>query len=111
VTFGFDHCQLGVKVAKSWNFPEGILDAIHYHHISMNYRGENVNIVQCVEAADIICNLKNLTAVGKVMGKPSSAVINKLGLDKNDLLVLSQDLDRELENNKSLIQIGAGNNE
>jgi hypothetical protein len=52
-----------------------------------------------------------LSSVGTNLGKPSMAVLNSLGLGKNDLVVLSQDMDRELENSASLIQIGAGNNE
>jgi putative nucleotidyltransferase with HDIG domain len=109
--FGFDHTQLGAKIATRWNFPGGILDAIQYHHISGHYRGDDINIVRCVDAANIICNLKTISSLGVTLGKVSPAALNGLGLGKSDLVVLSQDMDRELENNASLIQIGAGDNE
>ena len=30
--FGFDHADIGAALAKSWNMPETLVDAIAYHH-------------------------------------------------------------------------------
>ncbi len=30
--FGFDHCEIGEKIAQKWNFPENIKDVIRNHH-------------------------------------------------------------------------------
>ena len=30
--FGFDHADIGAALAKSWNMPETLVDAIGYHH-------------------------------------------------------------------------------
>lgn len=103
----FDHTQLGAKVAVKWDFPEGIHDAIRFHHTSVNYRGEHVNLVQCVEVANILCTLKDITSIGQKLGRFPSQAIQNLGLHKQDLVVISQDLDRELRENAALVQIGA----
>jgi putative nucleotidyltransferase with HDIG domain len=31
-TLGFDHCAAGAEVAKQWNFPQQLIDAIGRHH-------------------------------------------------------------------------------
>jgi putative nucleotidyltransferase with HDIG domain len=30
--FGFDHCQLGVKISEKWKFPEDLASSIRWHH-------------------------------------------------------------------------------
>jgi len=107
VHLGFDHTRLGAEVARKWQFPEIIQDAIRYHHASEDYQGEGVRLVRCVEVANILCSLKGISSVGVNLVKPSFAVIRALDLGKEDLVALSQDLDRELEENKSLLYIGA----
>ncbi len=29
---GFDHCQIGSKIATKWNFPEKLIETIEHHH-------------------------------------------------------------------------------
>ena len=60
----FDHTTLGEKVAESWGFPEAVRAAIRYHHASINYRGEDIDTVRCVEVANLICTLKGISSVG-----------------------------------------------
>jgi putative nucleotidyltransferase with HDIG domain len=40
--FGFDHCELGAKLAEAWQFPDEVAAAIRWHHApsdaSANYR-------------------------------------------------------------------------
>ncbi|MGW8257267.1 MAG: HDOD domain-containing protein [Thermoguttaceae bacterium] len=103
---GFDHTQLGAAVATKWKFPQEICDPIRHHHHSHEYHAEDENIVRCVAVADIICSLKDITPMGTKLGKDSSLPIQQLGLGKDDLIVLSQDLDRELEKNALLLKIG-----
>ena len=52
---GFDHASLGARVAGNWRFSETVKAAIGYHHNSVDYRGEAIMIVRCVEVANLIC--------------------------------------------------------
>jgi putative nucleotidyltransferase with HDIG domain len=102
---GFDHLALGDEMAKSWNFPEAVRAAIRHHHASLAYNGPGVEIVRCVEAANIICTLKGISSIGVNALKPSADVFNKLSFGKSDIEVLAKDLDTALEQNSELFSI------
>lgn len=103
--FGFDHAQLGECVAEKWAFPEPVKVAIRYHHTSPNYQGEHINLLRCVEVANLICSLKGVSSVGLHLIKVTQSTLTGLSLGKQDLVVLSQDLDREISKNSSLFQM------
>ena len=60
---GFDHCELGAKVAEAWRFPATAWAAIRFHHESEKYTGAGAEIVRCVEVANVICTIKGITSV------------------------------------------------
>jgi putative nucleotidyltransferase with HDIG domain len=94
--YGFDHAEAGARIASSWKFPESARDAIRYHHRAADYRGEHGVIVRCVELANGICTLKGITSVGMKQARVSPSTLTALGVSREDLLVLSNDLDAEL---------------
>lgn len=99
---GFDHALVGEKFATKWNLPEAVRAAIRYHHNSVAYRGSEIAIVRCVEVANMICTLKGVSSVGLNLLKPSTEAIRGLGLTREDILVLSEDIDRELKSHQDL---------
>jgi putative nucleotidyltransferase with HDIG domain len=103
--FGFDHTTLGERVAANWQFPEATKAAIRYHHTSIVYRGEHINIVRCVEVANLICTLKGIPSVGIKLLKISQPALAGLSLTGEDIKVLADDLDQELAASASLFQI------
>lgn len=102
---GFDHTRLGSRVAECWRFSERIKAAIGYHHASMNYRGEDVMIVRCVEVSNVICTLKGHTSVGRKLLTISQPTLNALSLSREHIAAISHDLDRELAKNSALFNI------
>ncbi len=102
---GFDHTILAEKVTKSWEFPETVSAAVRYHHDSTRYKGEHLRVVQCVEVADMICELQQITSVGTRFVRLPKAAVEDLSLGKEDIVVLAQDLGRELELNQDLLQM------
>jgi HD-like signal output (HDOD) protein len=102
---GFDHAALGERIAATWGFPRATKAAIRYHHSSTAYRGEHVDILHCVEAANLICTLKGISSVGLPLVQISQPALEGLSLTKEDISVLSKDLDEELSANASLFQI------
>jgi len=102
---GFDHMALGERVAVKWGFPEATKASIRYHHASDSYAGAQVDIVRCVEVANVICTLKGVPSVGLKLVKISQPALTGLALMREDIMVLADDLDRELAANASLFQI------
>ncbi len=102
---GFTHCQLAGEIAKKWRFPDGVVMAIVHHHSSVMYHGEHIDTVRCVEVANLVCTLKQMSSIGINCLRVPQATLNALGLSKNDLVVLGEDLDRELKANQVLFQM------
>ena len=102
---GFDHTILGERVAANWGFPEAIKASIRYHHASESYEGEQIDIVRCVDVANLICTLKGVSSVGFKLVKISPSALIGLSLSREDITVIADDLDQELAASTSLFQI------
>jgi putative nucleotidyltransferase with HDIG domain len=102
---GFDHTIVGDRFAAKWRLPEAVRAAIRYHHSSALYRGAESNVLHCVEVANMICTLRDISSVGLNLLKPSTEAIRALGLKKDDIVVLAQDLDRELKSHQDLLLV------
>ena len=102
---GFDHCCLGARIAEAWKFPSTAQAAIRYHHASELYSGEGAEIVRCVEVANLICTIKGISSVGMNLVKPPLEAFRKLGFQKEDIIILATDLDRELAMNENLFEL------
>ena len=103
--FNFDHTILGDRLAESWGFPEAVRAAVRHHHASVNYRGSETDLVRCVEVANLICTLKMISSMGQKLPVCSRPAFAELSLTKEDVVVLSADLDREFASNADLFQI------
>jgi putative nucleotidyltransferase with HDIG domain len=102
---GFDHARFGAKVAESWRFSETIKAAIGFHHASVNYRGEDIAVVRCVEAANLICTVKGYSSVGRKLVGVSQPALSALSLSRDHIVVLARDLDEELTKNAALFEL------
>ena len=102
---GFDHTALGERLATNWGFPEATKASIRHHHASVSYRGEQIDIVRCVEVANLICTLKGIPSVGLKLVKISQPALTGLSLTREDITVLADDLDQELAASAGLFQI------
>jgi len=51
---GFDHAELGARVAQAWNFPPELVEAIRYHH---QPRGATLKprLTHTIHLADAVC--------------------------------------------------------
>jgi len=102
---GFDHTTLAEAVAEMWGFPEAVKAAVRYHHASVGYRGSQIDVVRCVEVANLICTLKGISSVGLKLVKLCRPALEGLSLGREDIAILAEDLDREITANASLFQI------
>jgi putative nucleotidyltransferase with HDIG domain len=102
---GFDHTQFGERVATKWGFPPRVCAAIRYHHQSLAYLDDGADIVRCVEVANVLCTLKNITSVGRKLVTASAELFQSLSFQKHDVVVLAADLGRELAQCESLFKL------
>jgi HD-like signal output (HDOD) protein len=102
---GFDHTVLGFRMGEKWKFPSTVQAAIQFHHMTDEYRGEEITIVRCVELANFICALKNITSIGINLVKPPLSTIEALGFNKEDIKLLVTDLDVEIKQRTSLFTL------
>ncbi len=103
---GFDHAELGARVAETWGFPGAIVAAIRYHHRAESYRGEHRVIVQAVETANFLCAFKGIDSIGiPHVNPPSGSILEALSFDRHGLKVLCEDLDQELVKAQAMITL------
>jgi putative nucleotidyltransferase with HDIG domain len=102
---GFAHTLLGEELSKMWKFPNGITDAIAWHHGCRGYTGTHGETVRCVELANYLCSMKGFSSVGlQLVAFPRDAIL-ELGIGKTDLIVIAEDVDREVNEQQAMFQI------
>ena len=105
IFLGFDHTTLGERIAEKWQFPPEIRDVIRFHHASKDYHGEHAELVQCVEIANVVCTVKDISSVGRKLVQAPKAAMAGLGLALTDIKVLMEDLSAELAMNECLFEL------
>lgn len=52
---GMNHAEIGAQIAEKWNFPEGLIEAIRYHHEPQNCSSNYTDVVNSVYLANAVC--------------------------------------------------------
>ena len=103
---GFEHTQLGSRVAENWRFPEHAIVTIRFHHNPELCKGDHLQIVQAVEITNYLCSSKNISSMGvKNVPAPPRSAFDALSIGRHELKVLWADLDQELTKAEGLINI------
>jgi HD-like signal output (HDOD) protein len=101
--FAFDHAMLGGFVARRWNFPDSVADAITFHHQPWCYEGQHKEIVNVVAVANYLCSRAGVTSLGvHNCPPPPDEIYRGLGLDQVTLAIIWEELDAALEKAASL---------
>lgn len=80
---GFDHTQIGAKVARHWKLPNLLIAAIRYHH---EIPGKMTPLAELVHVADIVCRGMEIGHGGDDLIPVLHAdALPRLGLDWSDL--------------------------
>ncbi len=82
---GIDHCQVGEKLARHWNFPEDISRAIRYYTDPLNQNACKLALVVYV-AAHIAFDLEHGKAADVIAETLSADVLASLGLEDQEAL-------------------------
>ncbi|MBN1341430.1 MAG: HDOD domain-containing protein [Phycisphaerae bacterium] len=103
---GFDHAELGSAVAEKWRFPELIVQCVRWHHFVPRCPETARKVTATVELANFLCTQKGAGAVClKYKPRLRSNLLAELGLSRDDLRVLWEDMDKELESARDLLNL------
>jgi len=102
---GFDHPTLGKRIAEKWKFPTQITSAIRFHHMPDKYRGDDAGTVASVVLANYLCFAKGVSSVGGGKLECSPYVLETLGVGRQDLIVIAEDLNAELKQYDHLLEV------
>ena len=58
---GMNHAEIGALIAEKWNFPEGLIAAIRYHHDPGSAQEEFKELAQVVYLANMFCEYERQT--------------------------------------------------
>ncbi len=102
---GFDHTVLGYRIGKRWQFPDGVLRAIRYHHAAEECGGDHAPVVACVALANFICTMSGRSSVGLGLLDVPHAAVAALSMKRDDVTVIAEDLEEELDRNRPLFSL------
>jgi HD-like signal output (HDOD) protein len=105
---GWDHADLGFKVGTEWRLPKTVLTCIRHHHDPDAVHGPDEAVVHCVALANLVVTLKGYSSVGMNLIGLCRKSLDVLRLSKNDLKVFVDDLDREMEAHKQIVELERG---
>ncbi len=94
---GIDHSEIGIDIAKQWNFPDPIVWAVGWHHRpNETPEGADQNLIDLVHIADSLAHSLGFGAdVGELSRKVEPETISRLGLKVGRLeYVASEILDQ-----------------
>ncbi len=102
----FDHTDLGAYVARKSNFPDRVVDAIHYHHRPDDCQSSGQALLNIVAVANYFASLKGLSSLGvRNIAAPTDRICASLGLNKRQLETIVGELDTVLESAQVLANI------
>jgi len=59
ISIGISHSTIGGLVAKKWNFPDYLQEAIDYHHSPLNAEKDHRILVSVVYLANMLCGIED----------------------------------------------------
>lgn len=102
-TLSFDHALLGGYIARKWNLPNQIADAVAYHHEPLRYTGEHRDTVYVVAVANYLCSRTGVTSLGvHNLPPPPDEAYTSLGLDQVALAIIWDELEKTIEKAETL---------
>jgi len=89
---GFNHAVIGSRVARKWNLPADIVEALAFHH-NPKEAEKNPALAAVVHVSDALCSSMGLGVGADGMSNPlSKHAMELLGLGGNDLEIFVDEL-------------------
>ncbi|MDA3851126.1 MAG: HDOD domain-containing protein, partial [Spirochaetaceae bacterium] len=90
---GYNHSEIGAKIAEKWSFPSSLVEAIRYHHMPLECKSQNKAVVYCIYLANCMANIERdgmtidhvdpkILQIFKIKGKEElSGLIKRLAMN------------------------------
>lgn len=102
---GINHAEIGHKMAKKWNLPKEIQEAIGLHHCPWNAR-ENRAMSAMVYLSDCLCRALDIGYGGdSLVPEIDPKALTLLGIEPLFIAGCLEDIDLEMERAKSFLNI------
>ena len=85
---GYNHAEIGAKIAEKWNFSDSLIDAIRHHHEPAASKPENRLVVFCVYLGNTICGYEAGTLSYEMM---DHSILTKFRITSEEQLKLVQE--------------------
>ncbi|MCC7010946.1 MAG: HDOD domain-containing protein [Planctomycetes bacterium] len=103
--YGLNHAEIGARLAERWNFPEILIDAIHFHHTPLQSKVD-ANMASVAHTAEMVTHRFGF---GATAGEPEyvldTGALDRLGLGGGGLDQLEEPLRAELSKAKRILEI------
>ena len=105
--FGFDHAEIGEKVALRWKIPKEIVSAIAFHHKPKFATESQRKMVVIVYLADVICCARKIgfSLSESVNSADVNFAMKTLCFKKEDIAVILEELPEEIEKVKDFFTL------
>jgi putative nucleotidyltransferase with HDIG domain len=102
MVLGFDHAEVGAKIAEKWNLPPMHCAAIAGHHrFEMGAKAPALTAV--VHLANVICKGQSITSeLGTAVMAPDPGALDELGLDETSLSLIYDQMILHMERTQPL---------
>lgn len=106
LVYGMNHAELGARLARKWDFPDVLIDAIRTHH--------NPEAAYIDPDLASLCHVAEMAThtfhFGEIAGalpqyRMHDVALARLGLDRDGFLALEEPLREELAKAKSILEI------
>lgn len=103
---GFDHAEIGAKVAEKWNFPEELVEAIRYHHEpeAVENKTKEANLVDITHLSDAIVLMMGFgLGVDGLMYPIEEGAVERAGITMEDLNEIGNKLIESFSETEALL--------
>lgn len=110
MVLGTDHAEIGSQILRQWAFPPGIVDAVRFHHNPERLKIQNLQL-DIVYIANLLfkAETRDNSYINQYRNI-SHDVINRLGINDDDLKLLSDQTTNLLEKFPNSIVINSKSN-
>ena len=110
LSYGVDHGVLGGYMAREWNLPEMIANAVHYHHYPQFFTPERIpneyrqiSFITCL--ADLVCKAYGYYGKGEQIYPILEDYFELYELDPGLNGIFSKELEKELEKARYAVEV------
>ncbi|MCK4966033.1 HDOD domain-containing protein, partial [bacterium] len=97
---GYNHADIGMAIAKDWQFPDELIVGLGYHHNPDEADDEFAKIAYIIAASDYICQSKNIGFVEDYSQnkKLFRTCLDNLNMKEKALELIVEEVEEEIKN-------------